>query len=340
MINYEKERLKQIIIIGLLIITTALIFIYSISSGRFSIDFKDVINVIFGHTEGISKNIQAIILNSRIPRGMGAFIVGMALSCSGATYQSMFQNPMASPDILGAASGAGFGAAIALLLNFTDFWVQVTSFVFGIVAVILTYFISKVVSKGYQSLIILLLVGIVVSALFDAMISMTKYFADVDNQLPAITFWLMGGLSNITMDQVMYILPIILIGIVFIHFMSWHLNVMSFGDEEAMALGINVRLKRMLIITFSTLICSAAISICGLIGWVGIVIPHIARMLAGSNYSKMLPIATLLGGIYMMIIDDMARNLFRVEVPLGILTALVGAPFFVFLIFKKRYSGN
>jgi iron complex transport system permease protein len=323
-----------------LIFITSAVFLISLAIGRFSIEVKDIIRVMLGQTSSNSKNIQAILLNVRIPRTIGALLVGMALACSGAAYQSTFQNPMASPNILGAASGAACGASIGILLNFSDLAVQLISFIFGILAVFLTYTISKIVGKGRSTIILLLLIGIVISALFAAIISITKYFADVDNQLPAITFWLMGGLTNVKLKDLKLVVPIILLGVAILNYIRWDLNIMSFGDDEGMAMGIDVNVKRIIIIALSTFVSSAAISISGLVGWVGIIIPHSARMISGSNYKDMLPIATLMGGIYLMVIDDIARNAFAVEIPLGILTAIIGAPFFIYLLFKCNYFEN
>ena len=325
-----------VLILGLIVFAVA-VFLVSISIGRLSIPIKDIVHVIFGQTSGVSKNILAVLLKVRIPRTMGALLVGMALACSGASYQSLFQNPMASPDILGAASGAACGAALGLLLLWSDPAVQLISFVFGIMAVFFTYTLSRIVGKGRSTIILLLLIGMVISAFFTAIISMAKYFADIDNQLPSITFWLMGGLTNVKMADLKVVAPIILSGVMVLNIKRWDLNILSFGEEEAMAMGINVKRTRLLIIVLATFISSAAISICGLVGWVGLVIPHSARLISGSNYKNMLPVATLLGGIYMMLMDDIARNVLPVEIPLGILTAILGAPFFIYLLFKGHY---
>lgn len=334
--NRQQAKNNKLVLIILLIVITLAVFLISIAIGRFSIAIKDILHVLLGQTSGVSKNILAVLLNVRIPRAIGALLVGMALACAGAVYQSLFQNPMASPDILGAASGAACGASIGLLFLWSDPAVQLISFAFGIMAVFFTYVISRIVGKGHST-IMLLLVGMVISALFTAIISMTKYFADVDNQLPSITFWLMGGLTNVKMEDLKVVAPIILGGVIALNFKGWDLNILSFGDEEAMAMGIDVARTRLLIIVLATFISSAAISICGLVGWVGLIIPHSARLISGSNYKTMLPVATLLGGIYMMLMDDLARNVLPVEIPLGILTAIIGGPFFIYLLFKGHY---
>lgn len=329
--------LKHRILVLLLFFILILAFLISISIGRFYIDIPSIVKVISGHREGISKNMTSILLNVRIPRAIAALLVGAALSCSGATYQSLFHNPLASPNVLGAVSGAACGAAIGILLSFTDLQVQVIAFLAGILAVFLTYTISKIVGKGQSMVIFLLLVGMVVSALFTSVISITKYFADVDDELPAITFWLMGGLTNLQTKQLRVVAPIIIVGVFLLNFFRWKLNLISFGDDEAKGMGLDVKKVRLLMIGLSTLISSAAISLCGMVGWVGIVIPHCGRILVGANYKAMLPVTTLLGAIYLLLIDDLARNLLMIEIPLGILTALCGAPFFIYLLFYGNF---
>ncbi|MEN6462829.1 MAG: iron ABC transporter permease [Syntrophomonas sp.] len=337
----KPGQTEKIVTLNLiLVLLMAALFLISVSIGRYSISIPDILNVLLGQTEDMSKTIVSILINSRIPRAVGAMLVGMALSASGAAYQSVFRNPMATPDILGAASGAACGAAAGILLSLSDLGVQLTAFLMGLLAVFLTYTISKIVGRGQGTVIFLILVGMVVSALFNAVISITKYFADIDNQLPAITFWLMGGLTDLTRKDLIVVIPIILAGIILMNFLRWKLNLLSFSDEEAMAMGVDVQRMRRIIISIATFTCSAAISICGLVGWVGIVVPHCARLLVGPNYQRLLPVATLLGGIYMMLIDDLARTLLIVEIPLGILTALIGAPVFIYLLFSGDFLGG
>ena len=311
------------------------IFLLSIGMGRYYIPLADVVKVLLGRTEDLSASVVAIISNSRLPRAAAAVFVGMALSASGVAYQAVFSNPMAAPDVLGAASGSACGAALGILLANSDLIIQLMAFIFGLGAVLLTLFLSKVVGKGKSTVIYLLLVGMVISALFKSGISIIKYFADVEDTLPAITFWLMGGLSNVKREQVSVVVPIILISLFFLLANKWKLNLLTFGDEEAAAMGVNVQRTRALVIIFSTLMSSAAISVCGLIGWVGIVVPHCARLLVGANNQRVLPVATLLGGVYLMIIDLLARMLLMVEIPLGILTALIGTPF-LWILFRGQ----
>ncbi len=337
----EQNRSSKYITIEIfLAIICISLFLASVCIGRYSIPISDALSVLFNQTEGLSKTVISIVGNSRIPRALAALLVGMALSASGVSYQSVFTNPMAAPDILGAASGSACGAAIGILMANLDFVIQLMAFFVGISAVLLTLLISRIISKGKTTVIYLILVGMVVTALFKSCISLVKYFADVDNTLPAITFWLMGGLTNVTKEQLLFAAPIILICLFAIMLMRWTLNILSFGDEEALSMGVNVKRSRIVIIIISTLMSSAAISLCGLIGWVGIAVPHISRLIVGANNRYLLPITTLLGGIYILIIDLIARLLLPVEIPLGILTALVGAPVFLRILFKGNYLGG
>jgi iron complex transport system permease protein len=244
---------------------------------------------------------------------------------------------MVSPDLLGASAGAGFGAALAILLSWSMVLVQLSAFICGLVAVGIAYFISKAVAKNSQAnIIVLVLAGILVSTIFSSCISITKLCADTDNTLPAITFWLMGGLADIHTRHLVWLLPSLLLGATPLLLIRWKFNILSFGDEEAQALGIDVGLNRLLVICCATLLTSVSVAMCGMIGFVGLVIPHMARLIFGANHEIVLPASLLLGGIFLVLVDDMARCVFPVEVPLGILCSLIGAPFFLFLLVKGR----
>lgn len=310
------------------------IFLLSLSIGRYRIPLGDVFGVIFGLQDEISPRIRTILFKVRLPRVWGALLSGMALSCSGAAYQSLFRNPLASPDILGAATGASFGTALGILFDKGEPIVQVIAFCMGLVAVSLTSILSRAVGREQPSIIPLVLSGLVVSGLFSAFISLIKYFADPENQLPAITYWLMGGLSTVTQEMVFAAAIIIVTGIFILNQMRWLLNLVSFEEDECRSMGVNLLAARIFIIITATLISSSAISLSGPVGWVCLFVPHMARMLVGCNYRILLPVSTLLGGSYLMIIDDIARNIAKVEIPLGILTSLVGAPFFFLVLFR------
>ena len=276
-----------------------------------------------------------VLLEVRFPRILTGILIGAGLSASGAAYQGLFKNPMVSPDILGASAGAGFGAAAAILLGFNVFGIQLASFACGLAAVMLTCSISTRMKRGGDPVLVLVLAGIVVGSIFTALVSLTKTVADPDNKLPAITFWLMGSLSAVTLKGMKFLI-VVPLGLVPLLLLRWQLNVLSFGEEEAAALGIDTRRLRWIIILCATLLTASAVSVAGLIGWVGLVIPHLARMVVGPNYKVLLPASILMGGTYLLLVDDIARAAFATEISLGILTALVGAPFFLYLLLRAN----
>lgn len=337
------KKVKKINIVSIEIILALLLFftfLISFTMGRYSIALKDLLYIFYAKMFGLpqtwSENIDTVVFKIRLPRILAALIIGSSLSVAGATYQGLFKNPMVSSDILGASTGAGFGAAMALLLSFNIAGVQVFAFAFGMGAVLLTYTISKIIGRSSSTTLILVLTGIVISSLFQSLISITKYVADPDSKLPAITFWLMGGLSTITFKEIYILLIPFIIGIVPILLLRWKLNVLSFGEEEAKALGINTDRMRIILIFCSTLLTASSVSVAGTIGWVGLVIPHVARMIVGPNYKDLLLSSMLIGGTYLLLIDNISRTIFSIEIPLGILTSLIGAPFFIAILLKGR----
>jgi iron complex transport system permease protein len=334
MIKNEK------VVITVLILFLIWIMLYSLTIGRFNISNGELIKTItakiMNNTTKDLEQFDTIIFKVRFPRVLAAMFIGGALSISGAAYQSMFKNPMVSPDILGVSSGAGFGAALGILLSANDWQIQVFAFIFGLIAVMMTCSISALVGKFGNKIIVLILTGMVIRTVFQSFISIAKYLADPEDDLPAITFWLMGSLSSVTLKDAMMIAIPIALGIIPILWYRWKLNVMAFGDEEASAMGIDtIKLRRVMIVS-STVITSVSISVCGMIGWVGLIIPHFARMLVGPNNKVLIPTSLLLGAIYLLMMDDIARNLMSVEIPISILTSIIGAPFFVLLLIRTR----
>ncbi len=316
------------------------LFLASFLLGRYPVSLSDLFAVLAAklfHTPcSVPDMVQSVIINVRVPRICAAILIGGALAVSGAVYQGLFKNPMVSPDILGASAGAGFGAAVAILCSFSFAGIQGLAFAFGLIAVTLSYFICKMVSQGKDSLLVLILSGMVISTLFSSLITLAKYVADPYSKLPEITYWLMGGLSAVTgADVTLLIIPLI-IGSVPLFLLCWQLNAMAFGDEEAQAMGLNTGRLRLIFIVCSTLLTAASVAICGMIGWVGLVIPHLTRMLVGPNYQRLMPMSFLVGSIFLLAVDNVARTLFSLEVPLGILTSIIGAPFFVYLLFKRK----
>lgn len=334
-----KENRVPYIITSLIFILIAIILI-SFTLGRYTISLPELFEVFTGKVFGLvptwPSTIETVLFNVRIPRILVAIMVGAALSSAGATYQGLFKNPMVSPDILGASAGAGFGAAMAILMSFGNVGIQITAFIFSLCAVFLSYILSKVISRNNNVVMILVLTGMVVSNLFSAFTSITKYVADPDSKLPAITFWLMGGLSSVTSSQVIVLLIPLSIAIVPLYLLRYKINVLSFGEEEAQAMGIDTGKLRLIFILCATLLTAASVSVSGMIGWVGLIIPHIARLIVGPNYKVLLPTSLLIGGIFMLVVDNIARCVFVTEIPLGILTSIIGAPFFIYLLLKGR----
>lgn len=284
--------------------------------------------------------VKTVLIDIRLPRVLAAFLVGGTLSITGAAYQGMFRNPMVSPSILGVSSGAGFGAALAIILGLNTVLRQSFSFVFGIVAVFLVYFISLVTGKKYDRTLTLILGGMIVATVFTALISVLKYVADPDNTLPSIVYWLMGGLSDIEFKHVHFIGIISVPGLVILSISGWKLDILSFGDEEAKTMGVRVGRFRLLVISMATLMTSAAVSISGIIGWVGLLIPHITRMITGPRNAVLLPASFLIGGIFLLVVDDFSRSVSTIEIPLGITTSLLGAPFFLYILMKTSKNKN
>ena len=272
----------------------------------------------------------------RLPRLMAAVLVGSALAVSGAAYQGIFKNPMVSPSLLGVSSGAGFGAALAIILKLSGTWIQIFAFGFGIAAVSVVYFTSTLVAKGNNKTLTIVLVGVVVSSLFTSLISLLKYVGDPLDDLPAITFWLMGSLSSVMMDDILPAAVPVLIGITGLVIIKWRINIMSLSEEEAMSLGLATNKIRFFAIACATLATAGSVSLSGSIGWVGLVIPHIMRMFVGNDYKYVIPASIAGGGLYMLVIDVLSRSMFAAEIPLGILTAVIGTPMFLYIMVRRK----
>jgi len=324
----------------ILLFTLIFIFIFSFALGRYPVPPGQLLQVLASQIITMEPTwnvtVETVIFQVRLPRILAAILVGAALSTAGAAYQGMFKNPLVSPDILGASAGAGFGAALGIYFSFSMVGIQLMAFVGGLLAVGLTYGIS--IRIRHDPMLALVLSGVMIGSLFTAAISCIKYIADPYDKLPAITFWLMGSLASITSrDVYMVLIPIILGGLL-LYLLRWRLNVLAMGEEEAQVLGINTRAMKTIVIICCTLMTAASVSISGLIGWVGLVIPHLARMIVGPNYQVLLPASILLGGAYLLLVDDLARLIASMEIPLGILTALIGVPFFLYLLLNSKWG--
>lgn len=328
----KKRRLSfMLICIGFVVC-----FIASFNMGRFPIEpdtvSKFFLSRIFPLSAEFAEEIEPVIMQIRLPRILAALLIGLSLSVSGAVFQALFKNPMVSPDILGATSGAGFGAALGLFLGLSYTRVSLLSFGIGLISVILTYIIGKQY-KG-DEILGLILSGIMIGSMFKAAISMLKLVADTENTLPAITYWLMGSMSGIGYEELKFSAVPILIGLIPMLLLRWRLNVFSASDEEAISLGVNLNVLRGVAIISSTLMTAAAVSISGIIGWVGLVIPHLARLIVGNDYKYLIPASAVLGASFLLMVDNLARSIFTMEIPIGILTSFIGVPFF--LIFFLR----
>lgn len=331
-----RAGLKISIMLAVLVIA----FFGSFLVGRYPVAPDMVVAILWSKvlplTQVWTGSMETIVLAIRLPRIAAALLVGGALAVSGAAYQNLFRNPLVSPSLLGASWGAAFGAVLGMILHLSWIWVEAAAFVFGLVAVFCAITISAYF--GNKSTISLVLAGIVVSAFFQALVSALKYLADPMNTLPEISFWLMGGLSKVKEQDVLWLVTPILVPMVVLYCMRWQINVLSIGEEEAHTLGINVRRTRLVVLACATLLAAAATSIGGIIQWVGLLIPHMARLLFGANFAAVLPASLLLGGTYLLIMDNLSRSIASLEIQVGILTALIGAPFFVFLLARSKRS--
>ena len=336
-------RLKFVVLVTAFVA----VFFCSFLFGRYSVAFTDLIrilanrllgavgrvfNVPLGFEKTWSDAAETVTVNVRMPRIVSATVIGAALSTAGVSYQGMFRNPMVSPDILGASTGAGFGAAMGILAGFNYVGITISSFCFGLGAVFLAYAISR--ASRLHTTLSMVLAGIMVGSLFSAGTSLVKLFADTDNQLPAITYWLMGSLSSIKGSDTLFVTVLVVAGIIPLILLRWRINLLTMSEDEAKSLGINSGRLRFAVIVCATLMTAAAVSVSGMIGWVGLVIPHFCRLIFGYDYKRLIPASILLGGAFMTLVDDLARVVTTAEIPLGVLTAFVGAPVFVWLILK------
>lgn len=336
---YVKRR-KQKGLIPVLAGILILLIVFSACAGRFSISCPDLLILLkaklLGRESGLELQ-ETVLFGSRLPRIAAAVLIGCGLSVSGASYQGIFRNPMVSPDLLGASAGAGFGAALGFLLELPVMEIQLLAFFCGLFSVLLTCLISRMLgTETASSRLLLVLSGIVVGALFQAFISLIKYVADPFDTMPSIAFWLMGGLTYVTASDVWVLAVPVLAGTLILMLFRWRINLLSFGTDEAESMGIPVKRYQRLVIFCATLMTASCVAVGGMIGWVGLVVPHFARMFAGPDYRYMLPCSAVLGSIFLLLVDDAARCLFPQELPIGILTAIIGAPVFIGLLAKGK----
>lgn len=314
-------------------------FIAALINGKYSLTLNQLLSLLFSEL-GFQTAIEdprhhTVFWQVRFPRTLAAIMIGGGLAIAGAAYQGMFRNPLVSPDILGVSAGAGVGAVIGIFLGQSLIYIQLAAFIGGLLTVTLVCLIARM-ARQHDPILSLVLVGVAISALCGSAISLMKILADPYTQLPSITFWLLGGLSSITQSDLLSALPIMLIGIIPLLLLRWRMNLLSLSDEEAKSLGINVSLIRGIFIVSATLITASAVSIAGIIGWIGLIVPHITRMIVGANFRYQLPVSMMIGAIMLLITDTLARSIASIELPLGILTSAVGAPFFLAILLQAR----
>lgn len=334
-IKKGRFTLLAILLMMLLPIVTSLV---CLCIGRMQLSPVEVLEGLRGFIDVSFRGIKnyTVVCNVRTPRVLMAIIVGAGLACAGATYQSLISNPLATPDILGVTSGTSVGAIIAIILSFGMIETQLVALLFGLGSVLFTIKISG--NKEEKSLVYLVLSGVIVSSLFNAIASLLKYTADPQNKLPQITYWLMGSFTGAAYSKLLIGSPLILLGTVIIFMLRWRLNILSLSEDEAKSSGINIKQMRMIFIVTSTVITASCVSMCGQVGWIGLLIPHCARMLVGSNNRYVIPISISLGASFMILIDTLSRTVSVIELPLSILTAIIGAPVFISLLKKNGSS--
>ena len=325
----KTGRAVILILLPLLCIAAALVI------GRYSLGLADTLRTLFA-PGSVSAEDYRVVWYLRLPRSVAAAMCGAALAVSGAAFQGVFRNPLVNSGLLGVSNGAGFGACLAIVFLGGGAGTYILAFMFALLAVVLSYFAGRV-AKVTTS-VTLILGGVIVSSFFSALISILKYMADPYSQLPTITFWFMGSFASINYTHFYAFIPMAL-GMILIFLARWRINVLSMGDKEAAALGVDVRKYKFLIVAGATLATASAVCISGTIGWVGLVVPHIGRMIVGNNNVKLIPVSISLGACFMTVMDILARNITTSELPIGILCAIVGTPFFVYLLKKTRGGG-
>lgn len=340
----RKDRLLSgprtiLVLAAALVACTLLSFLF----GRYPVPFSELCGILYNKFLGLfgagieqfwTDTMETVVWNVRLPRVLMSVLVGACLSAAGAAYQGVFQNPMAAPDVLGASAGAGFGAALAIYVGLSSVYITFAAFGMSLLTVVLVFWVSKH-AKG-ERVLGLVLAGIMVSSLFQAGTSFIKLAADPTNKLPAITYWLMGSLSGMAWEDLGFVIWPMLLGLVPLFFLRWRLNVLAMGDDEARAMGVDAGRLRVWLIIAATLVTAASVSVSGMIGWVGLVIPHMVRRICGSDYRWLMPCCMLGGGTFLLIVDNISRNISTSGIPIGILTAFVGAPFFLWLITGRR----
>lgn len=327
----EKRKALLISLLSLVILT--IVFFLALLVGRYNVSFESFWGVITGNN-AVDNIDKSVILSLRLPRTIVALLVGVALSLSGLVYQEIFQNKLVSPDFLGVSTGAGFGATIAIILRLTGIMISFTAFIFGIVTMLITVFVANIFKS--QSQTTLLLSGIIVGGFMSAGISFVKFMADTDKQLGEIVYWLLGTFSKATMKDVWILLPIVAICAAILYLIRWRINIVALGRSEATTIGLNYSFYRGLIIVVSTLLTAAAVAYSGIVGWIGLIIPHLVRLLVGRDAKKTIPLTIIFGATFTIICDIISRSFTASEIPLSAVTGFLGTPIFVAILYARR----
>lgn len=309
------------------------------ASGRYPVALADLVALlealVTGDSAAVPAEVEAVVTQVRGPRVLGALLVGAALAAAGTAYQGTFRNPLVSPDILGVSTGAALGAVLAIFLSLGALQVQLFAFAGGIAAVALVYAVGSRL-RGHDPLLALVLTGVVIGTLLGSVIALIKYLADPFNQLPAITFWLLGSLASIAPRDLAVAAPLALAGLLPMVLLRWRINLLALPDDEARALGADTRRLRLMVVAAATLMTASAVALSGIIGWIGLLVPHAARLLVGPDFGRLLPLAMLIGAGFMLAVDTLCRTLAPIEIPPGVLTALLGTPAFLWLFATSR----
>ena len=332
----KKFSVSKDILFWTLILLPIGLFLLSLGIGRYKIPISEIFKILFNPQSPVTvpEIGRQLLLRVRLPRILGALLVGASLAATGTTYQAIFKNPLVDSNILGVTSGAGFGASLALLLLESNVYVQFSAFLFGLVAVTLTFLGSRLYKT--TPIFVLTLMGILIGSLFNSLIALLKYLADPLDTLPAITFWLLGTLTGITWNKLVALAVITTVGLILLFMLRWRMNILSLGDDEAQSLGIDPMKTKIILIITTTLMTAVVVSVSGIIGWVGLVIPHAGRLLVGPDHKRLLPATISLGAAYMLILDNVARALLPGEIPIGVLTGLIGVPILILLLRNRR----
>ena len=338
--NTQAKRKNGFVLACFIVFLCLLIggIVLSVCVGKYPVSPAESIEILtrrlFGLPCDLPEMTQNVVMGLRVPRILASVAVGAALSMSGAAYQGIFRNPLVSPEFLGVSSGASIGAALAILMSLTTVFISLFAFVGGIAAVLLTVGIPTIIKN--RSNIMLVLSGIIVGAALSSVFGFIKYTADPYTQLASITYWTMGSFAYVRMSELLPVLAVLAIPAVLLIMLSWWIDVLSVGEDEARTLGANVKLIRALVIVSSTLLTAGSVCIAGVIGWVGLVIPHLGRLLVGSSNRRLIPFTALAGGLFMLIVDTLTRTIGVEEMPVSILTGIIGAPFYCWLLFRQR----